>query len=134
MKAREIMMRPVVAASKTTWVRDVAMQMLIGGFSGMPVTERDGALVGVVTEFDVIRAIRRGRSPENTTVEEIMTDHVISVDVEATTEEVITLMDTAHVLRIPVTEGGRLVGVIARPDILRAYFEPNFMEFDGTDR
>jgi len=134
MKAREIMMRPVVAASKTTWVRDVAMQMLIGGFSGMPVTERDGAPVGVVTEFDVIRAIRRGRSPENTTVEEIMTDHVISVDVEATTEEVITLMDTAHVLRIPVTEGGRLVGVIARPDILRAYFEPNFMEFDGTDR
>jgi CBS domain-containing protein len=129
MKAKDIMMRPVVAASKTTWVRDVASQMLIGGFSGMPVTERDGALVGVVTEFDVIRAIRRGRSPEKTTVEEIMTDHVISVDVEATTEEVITLMDTAHILRVPVTKNGRLVGVIARPDILRAYLEPNFKEF-----
>jgi len=129
MKAKDIMMRPVIAASKTTWVRDVASQMLIGGFSGMPVTERDGALVGVVTEFDVIRAIRRGRSPEKTTVEEIMTDHVISVDVEATTEEVITLMDTAHILRVPVTKNGRLVGVIARPDILRAYLEPNFKEF-----
>ena len=129
MKAKDIMMRPVVAASKTTWVRDVASQMLIGGFSGMPVTERDGALVGVVTEFDVIRAIRHGKSPGETTVEEIMTDHVISVDVEATTEEVITLMDTAHILRVPVTKNGRLVGVIARPDILRAYLEPNFKEF-----
>src|SRR5574341_693852 len=129
MKAKDIMMRPVIAASKTTWVRDVASQMLIGGFSGMPVTDRDGALVGVVTEFDVIRAIRRGKSAEETTVEEIMTDHVISVDLEATTDEVITLMDTAHIIRVPVTKNGKLVGVIARPDILRAYLEPNFMEF-----
>lgn len=133
MKAKDIMMRPVIAASKTTWVRDVAMQMLIGGFSGMPVTERDRTLVGVVTEFDVIRAIRRGKSPETTTVEEIMTDHVISVDINASTDEVITLMDTAHILRVPVTQGGRLVGVIARPDILRAYFEPNFIEFEGSE-
>lgn len=131
MKAREIMMRPVIAANKTTWVRDVAMQMLIGGFSGMPVAERDGELVGVVTEFDVIRAIRRGRSPEKTTVEEIMSDEVISVDVNDSTDKVIELMDTAHILRVPVTDNGKLVGVIARPDILRAYIEPTFMEFDG---
>jgi CBS domain-containing protein len=133
MKAKDIMMRPVIAASKTTTVRDVAMQMLIGGFSGMPVAERDGALVGVITEFDIIRAIRHGKSPEQTTVEEIVTDHVISVDVNASTDEVITLMDTAHILRVPVTEQGKLIGVIARPDILRAYIEPNFMKFSGSN-
>ena len=134
MKAREIMTRPVIAANKTTWVRDVAMQMLIGGFSGMPVAEPDGTLLGVITEFDVIRAIRRGRSPETTTVEEIMTDEVISVDVNESTDKVITLMDTAHILRVPVTEDGKLVGVISRPDILRAYVGPNnFMEFGGAD-
>ena len=43
MKARDIMGRPVVAAAKTTTARDVAIQMLMGGFSGMPITERDGA-------------------------------------------------------------------------------------------
>lgn len=133
MKAREIMMRPVIAASKTTTVRDVAMQMLIGGFSGMPVAEPDGTLVGVVTEFDVIRAIRHGKSPEETTVQEVMTDHVISADVDASTDEFIALMDTAHILRVPVTEEGKLVGVIARPDILRAYIEPNFMKFSGSN-
>ena len=133
MKAREIMTRPVIAASKTTRVRDVAMQMLIGGFSGMPVAEPDGTLLGVITEFDVIRAIRRGRSPEKTTVEEIMSDEVISVDVTASTDKVMTLMDTAHILRVPVTEDGKLVGVISRPDILRAYIDANFMAFGGTD-
>jgi CBS domain-containing protein len=134
MKAREIMTRPVVAASKQTTVRDAAIQMFLGGFSGMPVAERDGTLLGVITEFDVIRAIRRGQSPERITVEEIMTDEVISVDVEESTDKVITLMDTAHIVRVPVTEDGKLVGVIARPDILRAYVKPNFMEFDDTDR
>jgi CBS domain-containing protein len=133
MKAREIMMRPVIAANKTTWVRDVAMQMLIGGFSGMPVAEPDGTLLGVITEFDVIRAIRRGRSPEATTVEEIMSDEVISVDVNESTDKVMTLMDTAHILRVPVTDDGKLVGVISRPDILRAYIDPNFTAFGGTD-
>jgi CBS domain-containing protein len=32
-------------------------------------------------------------------------------------------------MRVPVTEKGKLVGVIARPDALRAFVEPNFMEF-----
>jgi len=133
MKAHEIMTRPVVAVSEATTVRDAAIQMIIGGFSGLPVAERDGTLLGVITEFDVIRAIRRGRSPEKVTVEEVMSDEVISVDVDESTDKVITLMDTAHILRVPVTEDGKLVGIIARPDILRAYIDPNFLEFGGTD-
>ena len=56
--AADIMTRPVVATSRKTTARDVAIQMFMGGFSGMPVTERDGTIVGVVSEFDVIRAIR----------------------------------------------------------------------------
>jgi len=133
MKAREIMTRPVVAVSEATTVRDAAIQMIIGGFSGLPVAERDGTLLGVITEFDVIRAIRHGRSPEKLTVSESMSDEVISVDVNESTDKVMTLMDTAHILRVPVTEAGKLVGVISRPDILRAYVNPNFMEFGGTD-
>jgi CBS domain-containing protein len=131
MKAREIMTRPVVAVSEATTVRDAAIRMVLGGFSGMPVAERDGTLIGVVTEFDVIRSIRRRQPPERTTVGEIMTDEVISVDVNESVDKVMTLMDTAHVVRVPVTEDEKLVGVIARPDILRAFIDPNFMEFGG---
>jgi CBS domain-containing protein len=129
MKAKDIMVQPVVAVARDTTVRDLAIQMFLGGFSGMPVAERGGKMVGVVTEFDVIKAIRAGKPVESTRAEEIMTDHVISVETDATVDEVMTIMETAHVVRVPVTNKGKLVGVIARPDVLRAFVEPNFMEF-----
>lgn len=129
MRAEEIMTQPVVAVSKSTTARDVAIQMFLGGFSGMPVAKDDGSILGIVTEFDVIKAIRNGRKIETTTVDEIMTKEVISVDVATPLNEVLEVLETAHVMRVPVTENGKLVGVIARPDILKAYVEPNFLEF-----
>jgi CBS domain-containing protein len=129
MKAKDIMVRPVVAVAKDTTVRDVAIQMFLGGFSGMPVAERGGKMVGIVTEFDVIKAIRAGKRVETTQAEEIMTDHVISVEQDTPVDEVMEIMETAHVVRVPVTRQGKLVGVIARPDVLRAFVDPNFMEF-----
>jgi CBS domain-containing protein len=129
MKARDIMSQPVVAVARNTTARDVAIQMFLGGFSGMPVAERGGRMVGIVTEFDIIRAMRDGKKLESTPAEAIMTTDVISVETTASIDDVMEIMDTAHVLRVPVTNKGRLVGVIARPDILRAFVEPNFMEF-----
>lgn len=129
MLAEEIMTQPVVAVSKSTTARDVAIQMFLGGFSGMPVAEDDGTILGIVTEFDVIKAIRAGLKIETTTVDQIMTTEVISVDVATPLSEVLTVLEAAHVMRVPVTENGKLVGVIARPDILKAYVEPNFLEF-----
>jgi CBS domain-containing protein len=129
MKAGDIMMQPAVAATTSTSVRDAAIQMMLGGFSGMPVASRDGLLLGVVTEFDVIKAVREGRLSESTRVDEIMSKDVISVDVDASVDEVIEILTTAHIVRVPVTEKGKLVGIIARPDILKVVVEPNFMEF-----
>lgn len=129
MNAEEIMTQPVVAVDGKTTARDVAIQMFLGGFSGLPVAERDGRIVGIVTEFDVIRAIRDGARIETTTVDEIMTKDVISVDVSTPLDEVLDVLETKHILRVPVTEDGKLVGVISRPDLLKAYVEPNFLEF-----
>jgi CBS domain-containing protein len=129
MNAEEIMTQPVVAVGRDTTARDVAIQMFLGGFSGLPVAEKDGDIVGIVTEFDVIRAIRDGARVETTTVDEIMTKEVISVDVSTPVDEVLEVLKTAHILRVPVTEDGKLVGVISRADLLKAYVEPNFLEF-----
>ena len=130
MKAQEIMSRPVVAAARTTTARDLAIQMFLGGFSGMPVADRDGTIAGIVTELDVIRAVRSGKQLESATAEEIMTREVITVDVDASLDEVMEIFEEKKILRVPVTEQGKLVGVISRPDILRALVQPNFMTFD----
>src|SRR3972149_1258175 len=67
------MTRPFLAAAKSTSARDLAIQMLMGGFSGIPITERDGAVVGLVSELDIIRALRAGKSLDNVPAAEIMT-------------------------------------------------------------
>jgi CBS domain-containing protein len=128
--AEDIMTAPVIGASRRTTVRDAAIQMFLGGFSGMPVTERDGTVVGIITEFDVIKALRKGREVETLLAEDIMSRDVIGVDVSAGIDELLGIFETHKVLRVPVTEGGRLVGIISRPDVLRACIEPNFMTFE----
>ena len=129
MTAADAMTQPVVAVGRNTTASDVAIQMFLGGFSGLPVAEQDGDIVGIVTEFDIIRAVRDGARVETTIVDEIMTTDVISVDVGTPLDEVLDVLETAHILRVPVTKDGKLVGVIARPDLLKAYVEPNFLEF-----
>jgi CBS domain-containing protein len=127
--AGDIMTRPVVAASRSTTARDVAIQMFLGGFSGMPVTERDGTVIGVVTEFDVIRAIRGGKPVETTLAADIMNTEVISAEVGTPIEDIVAIFERERILRVPVTDRGKLVGVVSRPDVLRWLVEPNFMTF-----
>jgi CBS domain-containing protein len=127
--AGDIMTRPVVAASRTTTARDVAIQMFLGGFSGMPVTERDGKVIGVITEFDIIKAIRNGRAVETTLAEDVMSTDVIAVDVATPIEDIVEVFEREKILRVPVTERGKLIGVVSRPDVLRWLVEPNFMTF-----
>lgn len=129
MKARDLMNQPVLGAAKTATARDVASKMLSGGFSGMPITERDGSLVGIVTEMDLIRALRTGKPLDTTPATDIMTADVITVDVDDPAEKVMDILDSKHIIRVPVLENGQLVGIISRPDVLRAAIEPKFMRF-----
>ena len=127
--AGDIMTQPAVAASRTTTARDIAIQMFLGGFSGMPVTDRSGRIIGLVTEFDIIRAVQAGKPVATTVAEEIMTRDVVTVDVTTPLEEVVDVLEKERFLRVPVTESGLLVGVVSRTDVLRWLIEPNFMTF-----
>lgn len=127
MIARDVMNTPIVAASTMAAAREVAVYMLLGGFSGVPIADGDGSLVGIVTELDLIRALRAGKSLETTRVSEIMTREVVTVDVSAPVEEIMEILDSERILRVPVTENGKTVGIVSRPDLLRAAVEPQLM-------
>jgi CBS domain-containing protein len=129
MKAQDVMNQPVVAGARSTTVRDVAIQMLMGGYSGMPITESDGTIVGIVTELDILRALREKLPLETTTSEQIMTKEVVSVGVDTPLDEVMEILVTRKFVRVPVTDDGKLVGVVSRPDVLRAFLEPKFWTF-----
>jgi CBS domain-containing protein len=123
------MQRPVVAATTGASLRDVATQLVKNGFSGMPIADPDGRVLGVVTESDIIRTLIAGKRLENLTAGEVMTGPPITVEVEAPIEEVMKQLEENRIVRVPVTDHDKLVGIISRGDIIRAILEPEFMEF-----
>jgi CBS-domain-containing membrane protein len=125
------MMRPVVSATKRASARDIALQLLTGLYSGMPVTDEEGRVVGVITELDLLEAVAEGRDLIKTTAEEIMNREVMTANVETPVDDLIKIMTDQHVIRVPITDTaqGRLVGVVARCDVLRALLEPEFVTY-----
>ncbi len=129
MKAADVMQKPVIATTPRASVRDIASQLTYNGFSGMPVANPDGEVVGVITEADIIRALTDGKHLESLTAEDIMHSDPIFVDVEAPLEEVMKLLREFHILRVPVTKQGKLVGIISRSDVMKTVLEPEFLVF-----
>jgi len=126
-KASDIMTRPVISAKENASARDVALQLMTGLFSGMPVTNDEGKLVGIVTELDLLKAVQDGKELVRTTARDIMTPDVTTARVDATVEEFIAIMEEFHIIRLPIVKDGKLVGIVSRSDILRSLIEPEFV-------
>lgn len=129
LKASDVMVRPVVAARKNAQARDVAIKLLDGLYSGMPVTDENDSVVGVITELDLLDAVLEEKQLEKITAEEIMTANPAAVDVNTSVMDIVKIMKDKSIIRLPVTSGGKLVGIIARCDILKALIEPEFVTY-----
>ena len=129
MKASEVMQRPVLATTPRASVRDIAAQLVTNEISGMPVTEKTGEIVGVITEADILGALMDGKKLENLTAQDIMSADPITVDMDTPVNEVMKRIEENGVLRLPVTSHGKVVGIISRRDIIRSVLEPEFMTF-----
>ena len=127
--AKDIMEKPVLAATPLASLRDVATQLVTNEFSGMPVAASDGRVVGVVTESDIVRTLIEGKRLENLTAGEVMTGPPITVDVDAPIEEVMKKLEENRIVRVPVMNQDKLVGIISRRDVIRAILEPEFIAF-----
>jgi CBS domain-containing protein len=86
----------------------------------VPVVEGD-RLVGTVTDRDIaIRVVAEGRNPDSTTVGEIASRELVTIDPQQELDEALRLMARHQVRRLPVVEeDGKLVGVVAQADIAR---------------
>jgi predicted transcriptional regulator len=130
MTVGQVMNRPVLATTLNTPVRDIASQLVASGISGMPVADRNGTVVGVVTEYDVVDALVAGKRLETLKACDIMSKGAITLDVGADLAEALKLFKEKHIIRIPITEEGKLVGILARTDALRGILEePEFLMF-----
>jgi len=125
-KASELMTRPVISAKENACARDIALQLISGLYSGMPVTNDAGEIVGIVTELDILGAVKDGKELSGTTAKEIMTPDVAKAPTEATAEEMIRIMQEFNIIRLPIVKEGKLVGIVSRCDILKSLIGPEF--------
>lgn len=95
----------------------VAAVLARGRIGAVPVVDRFGQLIGVVSEADLIG----GREGAGVTARELMTEAVRTVSADATLPAATRLLAEAGVRRLFVTEHGRLIGVLSRRDLLTTY-------------
>ncbi len=142
MRAHQIMTRSVITVTPDDTILAAAKLMLERHVSGLPVVDTAGKLVGTVSEGDFIRRSeigtqkKRGRwlkfllgAGEAATdyvhehgkkISEVMTRDPITITEDAPLDEIVTLMETNGVKRLPVMSGTKLVGIVSRANLLQA--------------
>ena len=143
MDAGDVMTREVVTIGPDTPVLQIVQLLLSRGISGAPVVDEAGALLGVVSEGDLLRRVELGTEKRRgswrafftgtatlaeeyvrshgTIARDIMTRDVITVSRTTKLAEIADLMEHKRIKRLPVLEDGRLVGIISRANLLRAF-------------
>lgn len=146
--ASDVMKSPVITVRGGTTLAEVAHVFQENNISGAPVVDDEGRMIGIVSEYDLLRKSQELRlagwrdpfswvSPHasldeiarftkglctvaDTKVDEVMSGRVLSVGPDESLENVCRLMVGRNINRIPVVERGRLVGIISRADLVWA--------------
>ena len=111
MQVKEIMTTRVVTVTPDTPVPAIAGLLRANRISGVPVTGAGGAVIGLVSEYDLL-----DRSGE--TAGEVMTSAVITVSEDTDVEDVRHLLVERRIRRVPVVSGQRLTGIVSRGDVV----------------
>ena len=118
-QAKEIMTTNVVTVNVDDTIDEAVALLLEHQISGVPVLDEAGAVVGIVTEFDLLELICDCRT-ERDRVGHYMSSDVCTVAEDEDWVGVADVFRSHHVRRLPVTRDGRLVGIISRHDLMRA--------------
>ena len=113
------MITPVTTTAPDATVRHVANQLVCHHFSGMPVTDSEEKVIGVVTEADIIRVLLDGEDLSKITADDVMSRQPITLEAEADISEAMELLTDHRIVRVPVTHKGKLVGIVSRSDVIR---------------
>ena len=144
LKARDIMTKDVVTVTPDTDITQAAKLLLDNHFNGLPVVDDKGRLIGIICQDDLIVQQKRLPLPSLFTffdglipltsyrslekevdkiiaskVSQAMTPDPLTIGPDASLEDIATLMVNNNIHTLPVLEGGRIVGIIGKEDVLR---------------
>jgi CBS domain-containing protein len=158
MRAQDVMTTRVITVTPETTVLDAAKLFVEHRISGAPVVDAGNAVVGVLSEGDLLRRVEIGTDGTHRTswldfftdssaqayvkshgrrVGDVMTPDVISVEVDTPLAEIATLLESRGIKRVPVLKDHKLAGIVTRSNLLQALASSpavNAMNVSSSDR
>jgi CBS-domain-containing membrane protein len=142
MKAADVMVANVISVTPDVLVQDVAYILLSNRISAVPVIDDDGQLLGIVSEGDLMRRAEAGTGrhrswwlamltrPEvlaadyvrehTRKITDVMTRNVVTATPDTSLQDIATLLEKNGIKRLPIVDGGKVVGIVSRANLLQA--------------
>lgn len=140
MQAADIMNKPVISVAPEMTVKELASVLLEKRISAVPVIGADGALLGIVSEGDLVRRVETETEPSSSwwldlftttdtlqerfikshgrRVADVMTKNPVTVAPDAALSEIAALLEAHRIKRVPVVADGAVVGIVSRANLL----------------
>jgi CBS domain-containing protein len=128
MQARDIMTEEVICVHRDTPVIEAIELMADNNITGVPVVDEDMTLIGMLTEQDVLRLCHTFYDEKDRKVEDFMTQPAIHFTVDERLLDVCFCLRDNAIRRVPVTSGGKVVGVVSRSDIVKYILQLSRLE------
>ena len=119
----QIMEDAVITCTPVTLGVAVAQLLTERNFGSVPVVDGNKALVGLISEFDLLKAMTNGKDLRTVMAGEIMTleEDLVTVTEDLPIMGLAKILEESHLIRVPVVKGKTLVGIVARRDIVYGY-------------
>ncbi|MBZ0148362.1 MAG: CBS domain-containing protein [Pseudorhodoplanes sp.] len=143
MKARDVMVSPVITAKPSNSAKELAQIFTRHRISAVPVVDDAGKLVGIVSEGDLMRRADLGTEKRHSwwlsafintdtlateyvaararKVADLMTRPVITASPDTPLDAIATLLESNAIKRVPIVSNGQLVGIVSRANLVQAF-------------
>jgi len=101
----------------------ISRMMTQRNFGSLPVVDEDRTLVGLISEYDLLQAMIDGRDLRKIMAVELMSSNPVTATENMRLEQVANLFQDRYITRVPVVRNGKLVGILARRDLLLGYIK-----------
>jgi CBS domain-containing protein len=119
----QLMQDAVFSCGSRTDALSISRMMTQRNFGSLPVVEEDRTLVGLISEYDLLQAMIDGRDLRKIMAVEIMSSNPVTATENMLLEQVANLFQDRYITRVPVVRNGKLVGILARRDLLYGYMK-----------
>ncbi len=119
----KVMTTKVISVRTSATISDIVDILIENDITGIPVTQTDHTLVGIITEKDIMSNLS-DKICMDTTIESVMTKNIVSFDISESVMEICEHVTRNHYRRVPITSKGKLVGIVSRRDFIRYIVSP----------